>query len=152
MQSLSALITALEQRIPQQKIANEKVSAASVGWHIEHTLLVLNGISKTIAASDPTAYKWSFNFGRMVVLFTNEIPRGRGKAPQRVQPNKPFDAETLKNRVASARESLKLLEGLDPKSNFEHPYFKQLNLKQTLQFIAIHTQHHLDIIDDILKA
>jgi hypothetical protein len=151
MQQLSTLLTALEQRIPQQAMLNEKVSATSVGWHIEHTLLVVNGISKSIAQSDPKAYKWSFSFPRMVVFFRNKIPRGRGKAPQRTQPNKEFNAETLQNRVASARESIRMLEGLHPKSNFEHPYFKQLDLKQTIQFIAIHTQHHLDIIDDIIN-
>jgi hypothetical protein len=152
MQQLSTLISALEQHIPQHECLNEKISAASVGWHIEHTLLVLNGVIKSVAQSDPNAYKWSFNFPRMVVLFSNKIPRGRGKAPKKTQPNKEFNAETLDNRVAAVRETLKMVEGLHPKSNFEHPYFKQLNLKQTLQFLGIHTQHHLDIIEDIIKS
>jgi hypothetical protein len=33
---------------------------------------------------------------------------------------------------------------------FEHPYFGKLKLKETIRFLEIHTQHHLDIIRDII--
>jgi len=34
---------------------------------------------------------------------------------------------------------------------FEHPFFGKLKLKQTINFLEIHTMHHLDIIEDIKK-
>ena len=41
------------------------------------------------------------------------------------------------------------LETLNANSYFKHPYFGDLNLKKTLWFLNLHTNHHLKIIKDI---
>ena len=152
MKKTEALIRQLECKILAQTATNTSVSAASVGWHIEHSLLVANGIISTLKKSDPAQYKWQFNFPRFVVMTVlNKIPRGRGKAPEAVKPKGDFTAESLKVHVEATIERLSELNSLDSNNNFKHPYFGQLNLKSAIQFIEIHNQHHLNIIDDILK-
>ncbi len=152
MKKTEVLIRQLECKTLTQATTNTNVSAASVGWHIEHSLLVANGIISALKKSDPAQYKWQFNFPRFVVMTVlNKIPRGRGKAPESVRPKGDFTIESLKAKAEATIERLSELNGIDSNSNFKHPYFGQLNLKLAIQFIEIHTQHHLNIIDDILK-
>lgn len=43
-----------------------------------------------------------------------------------------------------------MLASLDENQFFTHTLFKQLNKKQTLKFLGLHTNHHLKIVKDIL--
>jgi hypothetical protein len=152
MKKLEALIRQLECKILAQTATNTSVSAASVGWHIEHSLLVVNSIMNTLQKSDPAQYKWKFNLNKLLVMSVlNKMPRGRGKAPEVVKPKGDFTSESLKNHVESTIKRLPALNSLDSNSHFKHPYFGQLNLKSAIHFIEIHTKHHLEIVDDILK-
>jgi DinB superfamily len=150
MSKIPQLIAALESHIAQQAVTNTAVSSSSVGWHIEHSLLVINGVLQTLASSNPADYKWSFSFPRLVVLMSGKIPRGKGKAPSVTVPREASDAAALQNRVAKVGEKVALLGDLSPKHNFKHPYFGLLDAAQTIKFLEIHTQHHLNIIKDIL--
>ena len=87
----------------------------------------------------------------MVLYLFNYFPRGKGKAPKAVVPTDVQTSEQLREDLQTVRLMLLELEHLDAKSNFMHPYFGQLNLKQTKKFLALHTKHHLKIIDDILS-
>ena len=151
MNQLENLVSKLEKYIAQHDKQNAAVSEGSVGWHIDHTLLVLNGVTNGLKYSDPSAYKWSFDFKRIVVLAMGKIPRGRGKAPSAAQPKETPSQVSLTELVQKVSKKLKNLDDLTPNHNFAHPVFGQLNLKQTIRFLEIHTQHHLDIIKDILK-
>jgi DinB superfamily len=151
MNQLTKFLPEFEQYIAQHDQQNTAISAGSVGWHIEHTLLVLNGVTNGLKYSDPKAYKWSFDFKRIVVLTMGKIPRGRGKAPSATQPKETPSQDSLNELLQKVAKKLKDLDTLEPNHNFNHPVFGQLNTKQTVRFLAIHTQHHLDIIKDILK-
>ncbi len=152
MKKLEILLKEIENNIPNQEIINTKVSEASIGWHIEHTLLVINGIIKTTANSNPNNYKWSFSLPRTVTFIKGDFPRGRAKAPKAVVPRTAFNIESLKNHLNATHQNLKDLQVLDAKNHFLHPMFGKLNLKQTIKFLGIHTRHHVDIINDILKT
>ncbi|MFN8364825.1 MAG: hypothetical protein U0T78_06125 [Cloacibacterium normanense] len=39
-----------------------------------------------------------------------------------------------------------MIKNLPSQSYIEHPYFGHLDVKQTLKFLKIHTQHHLKIV------
>lgn len=65
---------------------NTSVSSANVGWHIEHSLLVIIKMISALTASDPAQYKWKFNLARAIVFTINKFPRGKGKAPDAVNP------------------------------------------------------------------
>jgi hypothetical protein len=48
-------------------------------------------------------------------------------------------------------KNLESFNDLEKNSFFIHPLFKQLNKKQTIKFLKLHTNHHFKIIKDILK-
>lgn len=66
-------------------------------------------------------------------------------------PAKLSEAELLYFLKAS-KEKIQKLSSLPKEKYFSHPYFGHLTLKQAIPFLQIHTEHHLKIIRDILKA
>ncbi len=151
MKKLETLLTVLDSKIESSDEINLQVSKSSVGWHIEHTLLAINVIITGLKNSNPSEYKWKFNLSRLFVFTINKIPRGKGKAPDRVQPNTIFTTESLKNHLKLTIDKLKELNKLNTNQFIDHPIFGNLNLKSTIKFLHIHTNHHIEIIDDIIK-
>jgi hypothetical protein len=43
------------------------------------------------------------------------------------------------------------LETISKDRYFTHPFFGDLTLNQTINFLEIHTKHHLEIIEDIIS-
>jgi len=82
----------------------------------------------------------------------NHIPRGRAQSPKYVLPPAIITADDILTQLEEAKTRLHELQGLDPKANIKHPFFKQLNLAQSKRFMQVHTTHHLKIIRDILKS
>lgn len=152
MKVLEKLIAQLENAIPNYTLVNTAVSAGSVGWHIEHTLLTYQLIIDNVQKSDPSNYKWTFNFIRTLVFLRKKIPRGKAKSPKQVRPTDGFNDTSLKRSIVVVKEKVALINGLQKNNYFDHPFFGKLNVAATVQFLAIHTQHHLNIINDIVKS
>lgn len=150
MNKLNNLVQELESNIANHELLNNAVSESPVGWHIEHSLLTINLIIGALQHSNPNLYKWEFKLPRLLVFTTGKIPRGRAKAPKVVVP-KQYDSQSLNQHIFKANEQLKALALISKDHFFEHPYFGHLKQKQTIKFLKIHTQHHLDIINDIVK-
>jgi hypothetical protein len=149
MSNLKTLVNQLESYIANYEKVNLAVSQSSIGWHIDHSLMVINGIIDQLKKSNPEQYKWQFNWIRIFIQIINKIPRGKAKAPKVVQPLEPATAAILISKLEIAKNSLVDLETLNTNSYFTHPYFGDLNLKKTLWFLNLHTNHHLKIIKDI---
>lgn len=145
-------INLLENYISDYEKEKTEISQASVGWHIEHSLMTIEKISKAVIKSDPTKYKWSFNLNRYIILGLKRIPRGKVKAPSVVQPISQATRETLMDRIVQTREFMENLNTLESNKFFTHPYLGDLKLKQAILCLDIHTLHHLNIIRDIVKA
>jgi hypothetical protein len=152
MEDLKAQLLELEKNIQVQKMLNTRISKSSVGWHIEHTLLVLNLTIESIIKSKPENYKWSFNFNRFMVFMMNKIPRGKVRAPKSVQPDGNFTTDSLKVNLEISKSNIEKLSTLNSDNYFEHPFMGSLNLKSTIRFIELHTEHHIKIIKDITKS
>lgn len=152
MNKLLTLINRLESKIPELDKKNESVSQNGVGWHIQHSILVVQRIISAVEGSNPASYTRTFNFSRTLVFTLNKIPRGRGKAPKSVVPTGIFTAESLFTEVQQLKIRINVLDTLNSNQYFEHPYFGKLNLKATRKFLEIHTLHHLAIMDDIIAA
>jgi len=150
MQKLLKYIKELKSKIPNQEDYNPEISKSNVGWHIEHILLTNKMIMEAVEKSNPANYTWSFKLSRIVVFTMNKIPRGRAKAPKVVVP-KTYDEQTLLEHLKIVTLKIQELENMSPDKYFDHPYFGNLRLNKTIKFLEIHTKHHLEIINDILK-
>ena len=150
MQKLIDNLNELESNISNFEKHNEKVSTSTVGWQIDHCLLVINGIVSQLQNSNPSSFKPNFNFKRVLVFTLKKIPRGKAKAPKSVQPKDEITLNDLLEKLEIAKIKINDLPKLNPKSHFKHPYFGVLNLKQTILFLEIHTFHHLKIVRDIV--
>ena len=151
MKNLDAIVPELATYIPNHNQSNKAISEVSVGWHIEHSLLVIKQITSTVAQSEPKLYKYKFNISRFFVFLSKTIPRGKAKAPKVVIPVEEITIETLQESLKNTYQAIAYLKDCQEHQYFMHPFFGQLNKKQTIKLLAIHTQHHLKIIRDILK-
>lgn len=151
MNKIPQLIDLLATKIAHFEKVNTSVSASSVGWHIEHALLVLINVTENIKQSKAEEFIPNFNFVRTIVFTLNKIPRGKGKSPKSVQPNMDITLDSIKTKLQLAKEKVTELYNLDKNKHFVHPYFGNVKLKGCIKFLSIHTAHHLKIIEDILK-
>jgi hypothetical protein len=151
MKSLYHLLLQLENHIPNLEKTNPKVSNSTVGWQIDHCLLVINGIIGQLEISNPSKFQPKWNFPKFMVFTTGKIPRGKAKAPKVVIPIQVATHEELITKLAAAKNNVLKLDTFSENQFFNHPFFKDLNVKQTKRFLTIHTKHHLKIIEDILK-
>lgn len=153
MDKLNAIINKLESHIADFEKTNPTVSKSTIGWQIDHSFLVINNVVDAIKKSNPSDYKWKFNKNRFLVYFIlRKIPRGKVRAPKSVQPYEEITLAHLKNKVEITRNNVAKLESLETKNYFTHPFMGDLNLKTTVRFLELHTNHHLKIIEDILKT
>lgn len=150
--NLNKLLAQLEQAIPHFEKINPSISVSNIGWHINHALLVFIGIINTTAKSNPKDYKWSFSLKRLVIFTKNKIPRGVAKAPKSVIPKEDYTLESLSILFGTAKDKLEELNKMDHQLFFKHPSLGNLRFKQMIKFLAIHTKHHLDIIQDIVEC
>ena len=151
MNPLLPLIQQLENHISNFEKTNPNVSISTVGWQIDHCLLVINGIISQLEISNPTAFQPKWNFPKFMVFTTGKIPRGKAKAPKVVMPIQVATQNELKAKLEAAKNNVLKLDSFSENQFFNHPFFKDLNVKQTKRFLTIHTKHHLKIIEDILK-
>ena len=151
MNTLLPLLLQLESHISNFEKTNPKVSNSTIGWQIDHCLLVINGIIGQLEISDPSKYQPKWTFPKFMVFTTGKIPRGKAKAPKVVIPTQVATQEELIAKLAAAKNNVLKLDSFSENQFFNHPYFKDLNVKQIKKFLTIHTKHHLKIIQDILK-
>jgi hypothetical protein len=150
MHKLLNYVKELESKIPNQEDYNPTISKSNVGWHIEHSLLTIERIIEAVQKSNPDNYKWSFKLPRILVFTMNKMPRGRAKAPKVVVPNT-FDKQSLLEHLKTVTLKIQEIENISPDKYFDHPFFGNLKLNKAVKMIEIHTNHHLEIINDIIK-
>lgn len=151
MEKFLRLLNEMEEAIPLADKTSDRVSRSNIGWHIQHNLLVISVIIDAVKKSDPGLYKWKFSMPRLLVYTFGSIPRGRSKAPKAVQPVTAWSIDELGQELQAIKEKYKELDALPANAFFRHPYFGHVNLKPTRKFLAIHTEHHLKIIREIIN-
>jgi hypothetical protein len=142
----------LETYFNHIEIKKESVSKATVGWQVNHSLLVINGICLSLMRSKEEDYTKKFNMKKAYVFATKKFPKGKAKAPSATnQKEEEITLEGIKKQLKNTYKLLDKINSLPSKSHFKHPLFGKLNLKESKKFLEIHTEHHLKIIRDILR-
>ena len=149
---LTKSLSGLEANYHNYDVAVASVSAASVGWHIAHSMLVMQSVVKALANSDPANYRPRFSVWKPIILVSGYIPRGRVQSPERVRPKTFDDPVLLQQEIATTKLLMHKLDELPANAYFEHPLFGHLNLRTAVRFMEVHTRHHQKIIDEIMKA
>jgi hypothetical protein len=150
MSNLLILLKKLESKIPYCDPINTSISKSPVSWHIQHTILTTSRIIKALQKSDPINYKWQFNVTRLMIFTFKKIFRGKGQAPKVVIPTEKFEIDKVCRELEDLKSDVEILDGLNEKQFFNHPNFGNLNVKSARKFLEIHTNHHIDIIEDII--
>jgi len=141
----------IEKHLNHLETANTTVSHVSIGWHIDHSLKVINSISNALTTSNPSDYKNTLSLIAKVLLLFKYIPRGKGKAPKQVLPPKKITLQEIETQLSDAKVNIKAISNLDKNAHFNHPYFGNMRRDTAVKFIKMHTNHHLKIVRDILR-
>ncbi len=144
-------IIEIDQMIAYEDRLKTEISIKAIGWHLDHMLKVINGVTKSLKKSNAEKYKWKFNLLRFIFFTFRSFPRGKGKAPRSVISENEIIKEDIIRQLKEAKINLLELDKLDSNNYFKHPYFGSLNLRATKIFMEMHTHHHLKIIKDIIK-
>jgi hypothetical protein len=144
-----ALLKQLESYLELHQKLNDSISGETIGWHIAHSCQVINTITNGIIHSDPSKAKPKFSFLYHLIMLTNNIPRGKVKAPNIVIPKNTITKAEIIKQIELAKANLQILASTQKQKYFTHPIFGDLNVPKTLRFFIVHTNHHLKIIRDI---
>lgn len=151
----------LEQHIRDAehiKIRAGKVSRWSVGQQVMHCAMVvdfLGGQLKTLLDNPDMGVNDELKPIREQMLQGGAIPRGRGQAPAPVAVHFQPSLEEIQAKVKEARANWdKIAKRKDEiaksKAKYPHFAFGPMTPADWTRFTAIHTAHHLKIINDIL--
>lgn len=151
MHKINNLLNELEAQITNYSKLNQAISEGNVGWHIVHSCLVIDSVCGAVLKSDSAKFIKKFSMKAFFVLLFNAIPRGKAKAPSFTVPSEELSPASILNSIQAARASIEALSKADKNQYFTHPFFGDLNTGQTIKFLAVHTNHHLKIIKDIVK-
>lgn len=152
IQPIHEQLNRLENYLPFKERIDTTISQANVGWHIEHSLAVLDQILDSMKNSIPSEFRYQFHFWKMLIFLKGSIPRGKAKAPKTVRVEHPsFEAEAIKQKNEMVISKLNEVKSLDKNAFFIHPFFGKMNRKESIRMMYLHTDHHLKIIEDILK-
>ena len=56
-----------------------EISEANIGWHLEHSLLVISRILEGLPLSHPEKYQPKFSWAKFMVMTSGYIPRKKEK-------------------------------------------------------------------------
>jgi hypothetical protein len=152
MPKLHALINQLETKIEHSEKLNPAISKASVGWHVQHSLMVVLQIINAMEKSNAAEYQYKFSMRKFIVYTLNKIPRGKARAPEVAVPKEKMNADEMMKTIDLLKTRLSVLDTLQPDNYFRHPLFGNLNVKAAVKMLKLHTSHHLYIINDIIKG
>lgn len=148
---LRALASAPEERL---YAAAPQISGWSVAEHVDHLVKVSSAVVGRVREENAPPEPRGISFIGRVILACGWIPRGVGKSPARVHGARatPVELEAslqkLEKSVAAVAPSM-----IDRRTPIvPHPRFGGLTPAQALRFAVVHNEHHLKIVEEILRS
>jgi hypothetical protein len=151
---LDRVAALLDEEPDATPLSAPRVSGWSVAEQVDHLLKIV--VAQLGRMAERRQSRRGINLPGRIVLGIGRIPRGVGKSPEAVR-GEPKSRDELRAALAAAREKLHgvaadaALCG-DPRPLVGHPYFGGLTPGEALRFLAIHTDHHLRIVERIRRA
>ena len=143
----------LENYLNKGDLLASEISKKGIYWHVDHCVRILEGIPEAMRTSKEEDYQHKSNLSKLIIMNTGWIPRGKGKSPKHVLPDETqLDADTIHKRSDRAWHQVNSVSDLPDTAHFRHPLFGSLKRDKALRFMKIHTNHHLKIMRDIVKA
>lgn len=149
---LFSQIDALEEYAKQADVCEPSVSLWSVGQQIEHTLIAISGMILALKKEHPGIGHREPNAYRDMVMETKTFPRGAVQAPDISKPSEAPDSVFLKRTIAKTRNRLGNPLDISESATLIHPIMDVMYRDEAIEFMTIHTAHHLTIIKEIIEA
>jgi hypothetical protein len=151
LQELRALVDAPDERL----FAESRHSAWTPGEHADHLIKVTASVVNRILQADAPRVDAPLKALGRLILAVGRIPRGRGKSPERLRGMRVTREELHAGLTKLEGKFDELTAGhlADARGPIvPHPRFGGLRPAQALRFAAVHMDHHLRIIADIVRT
>lgn len=148
LSELDRLFRAMNALVPYANATNRSVSGWSVGEHLEHVCTVAAGFAVVLITGRGPAFTARMPEHRDMVLVDGHIPRGKIKAPPVAAPKGVESAEAYTRMLDRTHARLKSAAEQPGQRTADHPLLGTMTRNEVLRFVAVHTAHHLAIIDD----
>ena len=152
LNQLEEQLKSFESLVASAHVRRPELSGWSVGQHIEHSLIALSGMGLALRKEHPGLGERPANEYRDLVLSTGTFPRGVVQAPDISIPSENPDPIHLTRMISKTRSRLGNPLELAETSTIIHPIMNVMYRNEVIEFMVIHTGHHLAIIKDLLKA
>jgi len=149
---LSHQLTELEGFAPSAFVRQASVSKWSVGQQIEHTLIAISGMILALRKEHPGTGSREPNMYRDTVMASKQFPRGQIEAPAISRPSENPSPEFLEKLLLKTRNRVGNPLEISEKATLIHPIMDVMYRDEAIEFMTIHTEHHLVIIREILEA
>ncbi|HYI08940.1 MAG TPA: DinB family protein [Thermoanaerobaculia bacterium] len=143
-------------QLPEEHLfaVKQQVSGWCPAEHLDHTVKVAQSIVYRLADATAEPSPRGISFAGRAVLLLGWIPRGVGKAPERLRAVRcsVTDLEARIGRYETALAAVTVPAGTAARLPIvPHPRFGGLTPAEAMRFAAVHTRHHLRIVADVLK-
>lgn len=142
----------LESHLGSRNLRRSDVSDWSVGQQIEHVLKATSAFTVMALRNrqpDGTGIQKQL---KGLLLKRDSFPRGVANAPDVSIPGDSTPEAVLNTLLLNTRNRITRLEEVSATAVAHHPYLGEMDRDEAIHFMAIHLEHHLSIIEDIVKA
>jgi len=85
MKEIDELINQLEANIEFDNLIDLTISKVAIGWHIDHSLKVLNGVVTVLKNSNPEEYQKKFNLMKKINFLARFYSKRKSKSSKNRQ-------------------------------------------------------------------